>query len=109
MGRVITLDDWDDAELESRISCAWKKFMMLKDELTGKVYSLHHRMKLFQSFIGATVLYGSEAWSLTKKMEQRLLRVQRRMLRMVLGHGRRNLSTCGDEVESWVDWLKRTT
>ena len=83
--------------------------MMLKQELTGKTYSLQNRLRLFQSTVGATLLYGAEAWALTRQMEKKVLRLQRRMLRMILGHGRRKLGPDDDELEPWVDWLKRTT
>ena len=77
--------------------------MMNKDELTNKKYSLNARVRLFQSIVGATLLYGCASW----KLEQLIRRTERKMLRMVLGCPRRRSD--GDELESWVDRIKRST
>eukprot|EP00973_Karenia_brevis_P030565 4215828-Karenia_brevis.AAC.1 len=57
------------------------------------------------------MLYGCEAWTLTQNLEARIRRTQRKMLRMILGSGRRKMiSEDGCEtVETWVDWVQRTT
>ena len=89
------------------VATAWKKFMAFKEELTNKRYRLEDRLRLFNSVITPTVLYGCEAWTMTFDMESNLRRTERRMLRMVFGSGRRR--TDGGTVEPWVDWVKRTT
>ena len=85
--------------------------MTLKSELTGKVYSLNSRLKLFNSVVSASMLYGCAAWTLTTDLESQVRRTQRRMLRMILGSGRRTTvdQNGSKELETWVDWLKRTT
>ena len=81
--------------------------MMQKKELTGKCYSLGARLRLFDSTVSATLLYGCAAWNLTKDMERRVRSTQRKMLRMMIGSGRRRLHE--EELESWVEWVKRDT
>ena len=84
-------------------------------------------------------LYGSETWTLTKEMAKQLRTTQRRMLRKILGQGRRRVQRAEgtindtetaeseeaeaeggaddgreeeddrDELEPWVDWIKRVT
>jgi len=107
LGSMLTFDEPLQSEIDHRISMGWKKFMSLKEELVTKKYSLRNRMRLFNSTVMPTVLYGSAIWALTSDLEKKLVRTQRRMLRMVLGHGRRQ----DDEgaLESWVDWVRRTT
>jgi len=68
---------------------AWKKFFALKQELTGHRYSLTDRLRLFHGTITPTILYASEAWTLTTDLEHRLRRTQRQMIRMILHAPRR--------------------
>ena len=82
--------------------------MQHKQELTSKTYSLNSRLKLFEAVITPTVLYGAGAWTLNKQAESILLRTQRRMLRMILGAGRRkffnsHVTTGKEEAESEQD------
>ena len=93
LGRKISFGEYHEDELASRIRAGWAKFMQHKQELTSKYYSLNDRLRLFTSVITPTVLYGSECWTMTKVMENALKRTQRKMLRMVLGHGRRRIQT----------------
>ena len=125
-------------ELRQRIRGGWAKFMEYKQELTGKHYSLNSRLQLFDAVITPTVLYGSECWTTTKYLEDILKTTQRRMLRMILGRGRRRIETQNhdegasgeddessaaveempeaedtisqeEELEPFVDWVRRVT
>ena len=89
LGRQITFENGTVVELSNRIKAAWAKFMQYKSELTKKHYSLSDRLRLFEAVVTPTVLYGSEAWTMTAEMSRLLRTTQRRMLRMVLGQGRR--------------------
>ena len=89
LGRKLTFNDPHRTELENRISTAWRRFHMLKQELTGHRYSLRDRLRLFHGTVTPTVLYGCEAWTLTADLENRLRRTQRQMLRMILHAPRR--------------------
>jgi hypothetical protein len=128
LGRLINFADFTQTELDNRISQAWKKFMVFKQELTNKQYSINDRIRLFDSTVSPTFLYGCAAWTLTKQMELKIKRTQRRMLRLVIGHGRRRVQVRtshasdsssaedlssdleGDEVlEPWVEWITRVT
>jgi hypothetical protein len=128
LGRLISFADFTQAELDTRISQAWKKFMVFKHELTNKQYSINDRIRLFDSTVSPTFLYGCAAWSLTKQMELKIKRTQRRMLRLVIGHARRrvlertspesdsssteDLSSDwkdGKVLEPWVEWITRVT
>ena len=129
LGRKLCFSDPHRIEMESRISCAWKKFYTLKQELTGKHYSLNDRLRLFHGTVTPTVLYGCEAWALSTELEHRLQKTQRQMLRMILRVPRRVIPECPDtgsdvtsepdhdttvensteNLEPWVDWIRRST
>ena len=47
------------------------------------------RLKLFNAVVTPTFLYGSGAWTLRKEAEVKIRSAQRRMLRWILGAGRR--------------------
>ena len=124
LGRRLSFSDPHRVELENRISNAWKKFYMQKQELTGKHYSVNDRLRLFHGTVTPTVLYGCEAWALSTELEHRLQKTQRQMLRMILRVPRRIIHTTSDNgsdvtsepdcditiedaaenLEPWVDW-----
>ena len=126
LGRQVSFDRPHDVEVEHRINMAWTSFMAQRDELTNKRYSLNARLRLFDATVSNVFLYGSTTWVLTQELTDRVRRVQRKMLRMILGSRRRQLieegssrgtssmtsdsnSLSGDpELEPWVDWLHRT-
>ena len=92
LGRRFTFQDPTRNEIESRIAAGWKKFCLLKHELTTKTYSVKDRLRLFHGTVTPTVLYGCSSWTLTGELENRLRRTQRQMLRMIINPPRRRLS-----------------
>jgi hypothetical protein len=81
---------------------------------------LKQRLKLFEATVTPTVLYGSASWTLTRDLENKVKKSQRRMLRIILGAGRRHVPMDGVpqeesqkdpanfELEPWDAWLRRT-
>ena len=115
LGRMFSFVDTTATEIDNRIATAWKKFGIWKTELTEKSFPLKQRMRLFDSVVLSAVLYGSCTWTMTVQLETKVRTAQRRMLRMILGHGRRkkdNSMEAEDEedaLEPWVDWIRRVT
>ena len=130
LGRLIGFERPHDDELENRIRQAWKTFMSNKHELTGKRYTLRNRLRLFDGVVTPSMLYGSACWCLTKDLQTKMKRTQWKMLRMVLGSGRRRArqpahaadssattdsssnaesSIVDDSLVPWQDWIRRTT
>lgn len=68
LGWKLPFDEYHCTEVNNWIAAAWRKFHMLRQELTNKKYALQSRLKLFDSAVTAAVLYGSEAWTLTKDL-----------------------------------------
>jgi hypothetical protein len=133
LGRALNLCQPHDPELGHRISSGWAKFAKFKKELTDKDYSLYQRLRLFHSVVTPSVLYGSATWTMTASREQTLRVAQRRMLRMIIGSGRKKRCITADvelddsskssksdasyeetfeedvAVESFVEWIRRVT
>jgi len=93
LGRKITFTAPHQTEVENRIAGAWRKFHLLKQELTTNKYNLNDRLRLFQGTITPTLLYGCSCWTMTLELENRLRRTQRQMIRMIIATPRRRL-TC---------------
>ena len=89
LGRKLTFENPNRAELTNRIASGWRQFNRLRHELTSKRYPLRSRLRLFNGTVTPSVMYGSASWTLTKAMTSTLKRTQRRMLRLIVGTPRR--------------------
>ena len=113
LGRAFTFTDTHDVELQNRITKAWRKFAMFRDELTDKNYPLGQRIRLFKCVIQPSILYGCVSWVMTIARERLLRSTQRKMMRTILG--RRRYTSINDDnneeadMEPWVDWIRRVT
>ena len=106
LGRELSLMDTHTVELKHRIKKAWAKFGTFKDELTNKSVPLYLRIKLFNTIMPPTVLYGCGSWVMTGTRERLLRSTQMKMMRAILGSRRVvNYHTC--DVETWVEWVQR--
>ena len=74
--------------------------MSLKKELCSKHYPLNQRLKLSSAAVTATLLYGSGAWTMTARLGRRLRTTQRRMVRWIVGVGRKRkpANTAGETI-----------
>ena len=130
LGRQLSFSEPHQTEIENRIALAWKKFYAQKQELTCRVYSINDRLRLFHGTVTPTILYGSEAWTMTKELERRLQTTQRKMLRMIIQIPRRMIQEPDSEesestshqsnmqrpdelseesLEPWHEWIQRST
>ena len=102
LGRMLTTTDFHEKELENRLHCGWKAFFKFKTALTNKKVSMRERTALFESVVTPCVLYACCAWTLTASMEDRMRRCRRRMLRWMVGVGKKR-------DEAWPDYMRRAT
>ena len=111
LGQKLTFNDHHTVEIDNRIATAWRKFNAMRDELTNKRYSLHARLRLFNTTITPTVLYGSSSWTTTRLLTTKLQRTQRRMLRLMVGTPRRRSTSIDQDaqLEPWPTYIKRAT
>jgi len=108
LGRMLQFTKFHDTEIDHRIRRGWAAFGKFKHELCCKHYPLKQRLKLFDSTVSATDLFGSGAWTMTRDREQRLKTTMRRMMRKMLGCPRK-VKDDGEIAETWVEWIVRAT
>ena len=106
LGRLFSFEQTHDREIKNRITKAWAKFAVFRSELTDRHYNLAKRLKLFQSTVQPTLLYGCACWTMTRDRESKIRTVQRKMLRAIIGTKR----IAGKQgLETWVEWVVRST
>ncbi|CAF4580545.1 unnamed protein product [Rotaria sp. Silwood2] len=86
LGCTITNDQRQDTEISIRLSKAAKAFNMLRHSVWHRksVY-ITARLRIFRACILPVLLYGSETWSLTKKLEQSIVTFYNRWLHTIIG------------------------
>ena len=91
LGRYLSIRDSMQTELEHRLQKAWRAFFAHKKHLCNKSSAIQNRLRLFNSVVTAVMLYGCGTWTLKKDQLRRLQSEQRKMLRMIVGRGRKTL------------------
>ena len=102
LGKALSFTNIHEVELRHRMKRAWAKYGTLKKELLDHNVPLRLRLRLFQSVVTPSALYGCSSWVLTEARANMLQSTQLRMIRNMLGKKRR-------PAESWVEWLQRVT
>ena len=107
------------------LSRTWAHFGTCGNELTNKRDSLFDRMRLFNAVLTQSVLYGCGGWAMNQSRAMQLRITQRKMLRAIMGKGRKqettqdevdfskdesvSVSMDNETIESGVFWIQRTT
>ena len=102
LGTMLSLTDATKAEIEHRVATGWRKFWAMQKMLLNKDVSLSCRLKLFDTSVGACVLYGSNSWTPRAAEIRFLTAAQNKMLRRICGFRRA-------PEEQWHAWVQRVT
>ena len=84
LGQTLKMVDTTKEEVLLRIKAGWMNFGRHKHMLTDKNIPMSLRKKLFNQCVLSTMTYGSETWSITKELEQKLTTTQRAMERKMM-------------------------
>ena len=86
LGTFISSDGRNSIEISSRIAQAKSNFLRMKTILTNKNISIETRKRVLQCYIEPILMYGCEAWTISKQTQRKLEAVEmwflRRMLRI---------------------------
>lgn len=98
LGVTVTNKNEEDKEIEKRIIKGSKAMGTMKRMLKSKEVSRAAKVRIYRTVIRPTVVYGCEAWVLTKKNEMKLEVWERKMLRNIFG---------GTKTEEGL-WMRKT-
>jgi len=71
--------------VRTRVAAAWKKWREVVSLLLNKNITLKIRGNVYEACVRSVMLYGSETWAMSRKMEGILIGCDRRMLRYMAG------------------------
>jgi hypothetical protein len=75
----------DNCAVEDRMSLANSKLFQLRKLLADRALSRRLRYRLITVYVFSTALYGSETWVMTKSVTKRVVTLENRCMRRVLG------------------------
>jgi len=85
LGSVIHAQGGSEEDIKARIAAAWKKWEELTGVLCDRRMPIAVKGKVYRTMITPLLIYGSEAWTLRRREDERLERTEMRMLRWILG------------------------
>lgn len=100
LGKILNKDGTLMPEIVQRIRAGWSAMGKLKNVMTGRL-PLCLKRKAFNQCVLPAMVYGSETWTLTAKMIQKLQTAQRSMERYMLGITKRERKR--------INWIRDQT
>ena len=82
---MLSFDRGSEAAVRMRVACAWSKWRELAGLLNMREIPLPNRAAVYDACIRSVLLYGSETWAMTRKLEDEIRGCDRRMLRFMAG------------------------
>ena len=83
LGAEIAGDGDHEIPLKHRSDVAWGRFNNMRTTITSTKLSIKLRVRLFAAVIVPTLIYGCEAWFLTKKIVRKLNGMNSKMLSII--------------------------
>ena len=74
--------------LRHRLQCAWAKFHLVRHALTDKHVNIRLRLRLFDSVVTSSALYGLTTTPLSSHSFEKLAATQRKMTRCMVGYSK---------------------
>lgn len=87
LGRYISgvLENRSNFEIAHRIQCGWHKCGKCSSTLTNKNVCVKLRLKLFDSTVSPNILFGLCALPISQQNMSKIMEIQRKMLRKIVG------------------------
>ena len=99
LGDMLSCDGGCVAAVRTRVACAWSKWRELAGLLNMREIPLLSRAAVYDACIRSVLLYSSETWAVTKKLEDEIRGCDRRMLRFMAGVKLRDRVTSAEILE----------
>ena len=74
-----------ERSVRGRVAAAWRSWREIAGLLINRSIPLKNRGRVYDACIRPVLLYGSETWGMTRRLEKILVRSDRRMLRYMAG------------------------
>jgi len=84
LASLVTDDNRTDAETKTRFGKAAAAVNRLSKICNNRSFSIHLKMRLYNSIVVPIVLYGAETWAVTKTIEKRMDSLDSRNVRHIL-------------------------
>ena len=86
LGSVVTRDGRCKEEIKTRLAIAKSAFTRIKSIVTNRTISISLRKRFIKAYIWSTLMYGCEAWTISREIERKIEAAEmwffRRMLRI---------------------------
>ena len=92
LGSIVCADNTMEEEILARIAGAFKCSWSINILLKSKLMSRKTKVQLYTTIVRPVLTYACETWTLTKKLERRLLVFENSVLRRMLGPVRDNVT-----------------
>ena len=84
LGALISSDGKNNTEISARIAPAKMTFQKMKTVLTNFHISIHTRKRTLECYIEPILMYGCEAWTISKQAQKKLEAVEMWFLRRII-------------------------
>ena len=84
LGALISSDGRNNTEISARIAQAKMTFPKMKTVLTNSHISIHTRKRTLECYIEPILMYGCEAWTISKQAQKKLEAVEMWFLRRMM-------------------------
>ena len=84
LGSVMTQEVRCEEEIKTRVAIAKNAFNKIKTIATNRSISISLRKRFIKTYVWSTLLYGCEAWTISKNMERKIEATEMWLLRRML-------------------------
>ncbi|XP_057657852.1 uncharacterized protein LOC130894852 [Diorhabda carinulata] len=85
LGTTLSSDGNKEAEVKEKITAANRAYYANKKLLQNKILGKSTKMRIYKTVIRPVMMYAAETMTMTKKQEEDLRIVERKILRTILG------------------------
>ena len=106
LGSLFDADGNHTSDVLARVAMAQQRFGKMRHIWKDNNLHLNLRLRLYRSSVCSIMTYGSEAWRLTKKVQQILNGANSRMLAVITGKSQHEEASHGTRTMDLVRWIR---